>query len=108
MEPGAVNPPHRHVASEQIWVALEGNGIRLLDHERTEPFSAGDVVRFADGDLHGFRNPDDVPLFLDQPSSIYTKWRRCLGFPARASRAAGSPAALTAASSAGGLFLTVA
>ena len=23
VEPGAVNPPHRHVASEQIWVALE-------------------------------------------------------------------------------------
>jgi quercetin dioxygenase-like cupin family protein len=62
VEPGAVNPPHRHVASEQIWVALEGNGILLLDHERTEPFSAGDVVRFADGDLHGFRNASNVPF----------------------------------------------
>ena len=62
VEPGAVNPPHRHPASEQIWVALEGNGILLLDHERTEPFSAGDVVRFADGDLHGFRNASDVPF----------------------------------------------
>jgi quercetin dioxygenase-like cupin family protein len=41
---GAVNPPHRHVASEQIWVALEGNGMLLLDDERIEPFSAGDVV----------------------------------------------------------------
>jgi len=62
VEPGAVNPPHRHPASEQIWVALEGNGILLLDHERTEPFSAGDVIRFADGDLHGFRNASDVPF----------------------------------------------
>jgi uncharacterized cupin superfamily protein len=43
-------------------VALEGNAILLLDHERTEPFSAGDVVRFADGDLHGFRNASDVPF----------------------------------------------
>ena len=38
VEPKAVNPPHRHPASEQIWVALEGNGILLLDDERTEPF----------------------------------------------------------------------
>jgi len=62
VEPKAVNPPHRHPASEQIWVALEGNGILLLDHERTEPFSAGDVVRFADGDLHGFCNASNVPF----------------------------------------------
>jgi quercetin dioxygenase-like cupin family protein len=62
VEPGAVNPLHRHVAAEQIWVALEGNGILLLDHERTEPFSAGDVVRFADGDLHGFCNASNVPF----------------------------------------------
>ena len=62
VQPGAINPPHRHPASEQIWVALEGSGILLLDDERTEPFAAGDVVRFADGDLHGFRNPGDVPF----------------------------------------------
>jgi mannose-6-phosphate isomerase-like protein (cupin superfamily) len=60
--PGATNPPHRHPASEQIWVALEGSGILLLDDERQEPITAGDVVRFADGDLHGFHNPGDVPF----------------------------------------------
>lgn len=43
----------------------------LLDDERREPITAGDVVRFADGDQHGFRNPDNVPLFVDQPSSMY-------------------------------------
>jgi mannose-6-phosphate isomerase-like protein (cupin superfamily) len=59
---GAVNPRHRHQASEQVWVALEGSGILLLDDERTEPFTAGDVVRFADGDLHGFRNDKDMPF----------------------------------------------
>ena len=56
------HPPHRHPASEQIWVALEGSGILLLDDERQEPITAGDVVRFADGDLHGFHNPGDVPF----------------------------------------------
>ena len=50
------------LSSEQIWVALEGNGMLLPDDERTEPFSAGDVVRFADGDLHGFRNVSNVPF----------------------------------------------
>jgi len=60
LPPGAVNPPHRHAASEQIWVALEGRGTLLLDGERTEPFAAGDVVRFEDGDLHGFRNAADA------------------------------------------------
>jgi quercetin dioxygenase-like cupin family protein len=56
MQPGAVNPPHRHANSEQIWVALQGHGTLLLDGDRTQPFAAGDVVRFEDGDLHGFRN----------------------------------------------------
>jgi quercetin dioxygenase-like cupin family protein len=62
MQPGALNPSHRHRDSEQIWVALEGRGTLLLDGERTEPFAAGDVARFEDGDLHGFRNTDDTPF----------------------------------------------
>jgi quercetin dioxygenase-like cupin family protein len=62
VQPGAINPPHRHPASEQIWVALEGTGILLLDDGRTEPIAAGDVVRFADGDFHGLRNAADVPF----------------------------------------------
>ena len=43
MQPGAVNPPHRHANSEQIWVALEGRGTLLLEGDRTEPFAVGDV-----------------------------------------------------------------
>ena len=62
LRPGAVNPTHRHAASEQIWVALKGSGTLLLDDNRTEPFAAGDVVRFEDGDLHGFCNAADVPF----------------------------------------------
>ena len=56
VEPGAKNPPHRHPTSEQIWVALRGNGKLVLDAGRTEPFCEGDIVRFEDGELHGFEN----------------------------------------------------
>ena len=62
VEPGAV----KHVASEQIWVALEGNGILLLDHERTEPFSAGDVVRFAMATCTAFATPAMCRLSICQ------------------------------------------
>lgn len=54
--PGAANPPHRHESSEQIWVALEGAGTLLLAEKKTQAFEAGDVVRFEEGDLHGFKN----------------------------------------------------
>jgi quercetin dioxygenase-like cupin family protein len=60
--PQAINAPHRHESSEQIWVALAGRGALLLDQERTEPFAAGDVARFADGDLHGLHNTGDTPF----------------------------------------------
>jgi quercetin dioxygenase-like cupin family protein len=56
IEPGAANPLHLHVSSEQIWVALEGVGTLLLADKKTQSFEAGDVVRFEDGDLHGFKN----------------------------------------------------
>jgi quercetin dioxygenase-like cupin family protein len=60
--PQAINAPHRHESSEQIWVALAGRGTLLLEQERTEPFAAGDVARFADGDLHGLHNTGDTPF----------------------------------------------
>jgi quercetin dioxygenase-like cupin family protein len=53
---GAKNPPHRHVSSEQIWIALRGSGHLLLEGGETLSFSEGDVVRFEDNDLHGFEN----------------------------------------------------
>ena len=56
MEPGAKNPPHRHATSEQVWVALRGNGQLLLEGGKLMPFAEGDVVRFEEGDLHGFEN----------------------------------------------------
>jgi quercetin dioxygenase-like cupin family protein len=54
--PGAKNPPHAHAASEQVWVALRGSGMLLLEGATTAPFAEGDVVRFAEGDIHGFEN----------------------------------------------------
>jgi quercetin dioxygenase-like cupin family protein len=60
--PQGINSPHRHESSEQIWVALAGHGTLLLDQQRTEPFAAGDVVRFGDGDLHGLHNTGDTPF----------------------------------------------
>ncbi|MDX1375792.1 MAG: cupin domain-containing protein [Burkholderiales bacterium] len=60
VKPGARNPPHRHPASEQVWVALRGRGRLLLDAGRFEPFAEGDVVRFADGELHGFENTGEA------------------------------------------------
>jgi quercetin dioxygenase-like cupin family protein len=58
--PGARNPPHAHAASEQVWVALRGSGILLLGGAITAPFAEGDVVRFAEGDVHGFENTGTV------------------------------------------------
>ena len=54
--PGVQNPPHRHLSSEQIWIALRGSGQLLLEDGKTLPFGEGDVVRFEDNDLHGFAN----------------------------------------------------
>ena len=54
--PGAKNPPHTHAASEQVWVALRGSGRLLLAGATSAPIAQGDVVRFAEGDVHGFEN----------------------------------------------------
>ena len=56
VQPGAKNPPHRHTASEQVWIALRGNGQLLLEGGGVLPFTQGDVVRFEDGELHGLEN----------------------------------------------------
>ena len=58
--PGARNPPHTHPASEQVWVALRGSGVLLLGDTATAPFAEGDVVRFAEGEVHGFENTGSI------------------------------------------------
>ena len=60
--PGGKNPAHRHNASEQIWIALQGSGNLILENETVEEFAEGDVVRFEAGDLHGFINSGTQPF----------------------------------------------
>lgn len=56
LEEGACQPRHRHNASEQVWYATKGKGKLLLADDMEKEFVAGDVVRFADEDVHGLRN----------------------------------------------------
>lgn len=58
VEPHAVQPRHTHEASEQIWYARAGTGTLLLADGCEHAFVAGDVVRFAPGDVHGLRAGD--------------------------------------------------
>lgn len=56
LEVGASQPRHTHDASEQIWYATKGCGKLLLENNTKKEFKAGDVVRFADKDIHGLLN----------------------------------------------------
>ena len=60
LDPGAEQPRHSHGASEQIWYALKGSGCLLLEGGLEKPFRKGDVVRFAEKDIHGLRNDGDT------------------------------------------------
>ena len=63
LEVGASQPRHTHDASEQIWYATQGTGKLLLADDKKKEFKAGDVVRFADKDVHGLLN-DGVEEFV--------------------------------------------
>lgn len=56
LEVNACQPRHTHEASEQIWYAIKGSGKLLLADGAEKEFCVGDVVRFADKDIHGLRN----------------------------------------------------
>ena len=60
LEVGASQPRHKHDTSEQIWYAVQGKGKLLLADEKEMIFTAGDVVRFADKDIHGLLNDGDT------------------------------------------------
>lgn len=60
LEVGASQPRHKHDTSEQIWYAIQGSGKLLLEDEKEMIFKAGDVVRFADNDIHGLLNDGDT------------------------------------------------
>lgn len=60
LEIAASQPRHTHDASEQIWYAIQGAGKLLLADNQEKDFKAGDVVRFADKDVHGLLNDGDT------------------------------------------------
>jgi len=60
--PGAMQNRHAHETSEQIWLAIEGRGVLLLADGAEKDMTKGDVVRFADGDVHGLRNDSPEPF----------------------------------------------
>ncbi len=62
VDAGASQPRHAHDTSEQAWIALEGSGELLLANEETRQISTGQVVRFEEGDLHGFKNTGKEPF----------------------------------------------
>jgi len=65
LQPGAVQPRHTHEESEQIWYATKGIGKLMLANNEEKEFTAGDVVRFADGDVHGLRNDgEDIFIYI--------------------------------------------
>jgi quercetin dioxygenase-like cupin family protein len=88
--PGSRNPPHAHAASEQVWVALRGSGVLLLEGTSTTPFSEVDVVRFAEGDVHGFANTGSVEFVylsvtsppIDFRPAYAAEWAKGGGDPA--------------------------
>ncbi len=62
VERGATQIRHAHASSEQIWIALAGAGELLLGEDRRRAFQHGEVVRFADGEVHGFENTGRDPF----------------------------------------------
>ena len=62
VQPGAEQPRHAHSTSEQIWITVDELGTLLLKDETTLAFNQGQVVRFEDGDIHGFKNTSDTPF----------------------------------------------
>jgi quercetin dioxygenase-like cupin family protein len=56
VEPGGIQPRHRHAASEQIWVVLSGRATLMLDGGQEAPMSAGHSYCFEPGEMHGIRN----------------------------------------------------
>ena len=68
--PGAKSPRHAHANAEQVWIVLRGHGSLLVADDATTAIGEGDVVRFAEGDVHGFANTssaDFVYLSVTSP-----------------------------------------
>ncbi len=79
--PGATSPRHRHETSEQVWVAVAGVGTLLLGEGHTRPLQTGDVVRFAEGDVHGLENTSSAPFVYFSVTSSPINFRQAYARP---------------------------
>lgn len=59
VKPGGTQLRHKHSASEQVWIVNRGRGLLLLANDAVKELIEGDVVRFAEGDIHGIFNDTD-------------------------------------------------
>lgn len=60
LESNACQPRHVHETSEQIWYAVKGCAKLLLADGAEKEIHVGDVVRFAEKEIHGLRNDSDT------------------------------------------------
>lgn len=58
--PGGHTPRHSHPYEHEVYV-LEGDGV-VYEGDVEHPFTTGDVIFVAPGDVHQFRNTGDVPM----------------------------------------------
>jgi mannose-6-phosphate isomerase-like protein (cupin superfamily) len=75
MEPGATQARHSHARSEQTWLVEQGAATLLRADDRSEPITAGDVVRTPPGEVHGLFNSGDTPfvyLAITTPPQDFT------------------------------------
>ena len=56
VQPDLEQARHTHDSAEQIWIALRGSNRLLPANGPGEAIRAGLVVRFAEGEVYGFRN----------------------------------------------------
>ncbi len=78
LEVGAIQPRHKHDSSEQIWYAIQGTGKLLLADDKEMIFTAGDVVRFAENDIHGLLNDGDTEFIYISVTSPTDKFWVCI------------------------------
>jgi mannose-6-phosphate isomerase-like protein (cupin superfamily) len=62
LEPGAIQTPHSHEDSEQVWLIERGEAQLLLGEDNSRRLIAGEVVRTPAKTVHGLRNTGREPF----------------------------------------------
>ena len=62
--PGVRVDPHRHIACEEVYYVLSGEGLMYLEGE-TQVLRSGDAVTILPGEVHSIKNESaDTPLTM--------------------------------------------